>query len=144
MPRPSAASDPREEYSFRLRKISFRTDVHWWGPACLSVPTSQGYRCWYPSVSLSCFYDPDKVGSDWDGVPFCRSASAPFLGITNTVGTPANPSAKPGSTYLSSALSHCPGGSLGPGEPRVSQGSQHPAAVSQEPLQACRREKLWG
>lgn len=91
MPRPSAASDPREECSFRLRKTSFRTQVHWWRPACHSLSTLQVYRCWYPSVSLSCFYEPAKMGSDCDGVVSCRSASAPFLGITKTMETPGKP-----------------------------------------------------
>lgn len=54
------------------------------------MSTSQGYRCWYPSISLSCFYEPAEAGSGWDGVVFCSSASALSF-ITKTVGTPGKP-----------------------------------------------------
>lgn len=81
--------------------------MHWWGPACHSLSMSQGYRFWYPNISLSCFYEPAKVGSDWDGVVFCSSASALFF-ITKTVGTPGKPQYQAWFHILSSPSSLCP------------------------------------
>lgn len=64
--------------------------VHWREPPCCSLSTSQRFGCWYPGESLSCFYEPAKVSSDWDEVVFCSSASA-LIFITKAVVTPGKP-----------------------------------------------------